>query len=138
MSRLRIPFLQPRPPRLSGLVRELEAIERSGIHSNFGPVNTQFEAAMTGRLFGGHGGCLTVANATIGLMLATREAAKPGEGRRFALMPSFTFAATAQAALWAGLTPLLCDIDPESWNACPAAEEHLLRQHAGQIACLLP
>jgi dTDP-4-amino-4,6-dideoxygalactose transaminase len=132
----RIPFLSPQPPRLSRLIQELEIIEASGVFSNYGPVNTRFEADLTERVFGGLGGCLTVNNATIGLMLAMREAA--ARGRRYALMPSFTFAATAHAALWAGLTPLLCDIDPETWNACPASEDRLLRSYAGQIACIVP
>lgn len=133
-----IPFLRPRPPRLSRLLHELEIIEASGIFSNYGPVNTRFETALTEQVFGGLGGCVTVNNATIGLMLAIREAAAPAEGRRYALMPSFTFAATAHAALWAGLTPLFCDIDAETWNVCPAAEDRLLRAHAGQIACIVP
>ena len=33
--------------------------------------------------------------------------------------PSFTFAATAHAALWAGLTPLFCDIDSEPGTRAP-------------------
>ena len=134
----KIPFLRPRPVRLSKLVRELEAIEASGTYSNYGPVNTRFETALTERLFCDTGGCLTVNNATTGLMLAIREAAVYGDGRRYALMPSFTFAATAQAALWAGLTPLLCDIDAGTWNACPESERRLLRDYAGQIACVVP
>jgi dTDP-4-amino-4,6-dideoxygalactose transaminase len=116
----------------------LEAIENSGIYSNYGPVNARFEAALTEQIFGGVGACLTVNNATTGLMLAIREAATLSEGRRYALMPSFTFAATAHAALWAGLTPLLCDIDPETWTACPEAEERLLRSHEGRVACIVP
>src|SRR5262245_8937208 len=52
-------------------------------------------------------------------MLAIRHVvgATPDPRRRYALMPSFTFAATAHAALWVGLRPLLSDIDPETW--CP-------------------
>jgi dTDP-4-amino-4,6-dideoxygalactose transaminase len=53
-------------------------------------------------------------------------------------MPSFTFAATAQAALWCGLTPLLCDIDPANWAADPAAESELLTRYAGKIAVVIP
>ena len=135
---MRIPFLRPRPARLSRLTNELEAIEESGLYSNYGPVNARFEAAMTKQMFNGLGGCLTVNNATTGLMIAIQEAVTPSEGRRFALMPSFTFAATAQAALWAGLTPLLCDIDPVTWNACPDAEDNLLRTYGDQIACIVP
>ena len=116
---MKVPFLRPRPPRLSVLAKDLMAIEESGVFTNYGPVNTRFEAALIERLFNGQGGCVTVNNATIGLMLAMAEAigGRPS-GRRYALMPSFTFAATAQAALWVGLTPLLCDVDPNTWLPC--------------------
>ena len=38
-------------------------------------------------------------------MLAAKRAleSRPSEKRRYAIMPSFTFAAAAQAALWAGI-----------------------------------
>ena len=140
---MKIPFLRPRPPQLSKLVR-LQAIEASGVFSNYGPVNKRFETALTERVFGGVGQCLTVVNATIGLMLAIREAVGEPTGRGrikgggYALMPSFTFAAVAQAAIWAGLTPSSVTSTQETWTSCPKAEDILLRQYAGQIACVVP
>ncbi len=134
----RIPFLRPEPPRLSELAEALREIEDSGVFSNYGPVNTRLEAAMTERLFGGAGGCLTVANATLGLMLAIRHAAGEGPAGRYALMPSFTFAATAHAAIWAGLTPLLYDIEPDTWLPSAAAEEALLARHGARAAVVVP
>ncbi len=134
-----IPFLQPRPSRLSELTAELAAIDDSGIYSNYGPVNTRFENELTDTLFGGVGGCLTVCNATIGLMLAIRHAIGRGTPRRrFVLMPSFTFAATAHAALWNNLTPLLYDIDPQTWLPCADAEAALLAAYSDQIAAIVP
>ena len=53
-------------------------------------------------------------------------------------MPSFTFAATAHAALWCGLTPLLCDIHPTNWAPDPAAESELLTRYAGKVAMVMP
>ena len=136
---MKIPFLRPTPPRLSRLAKELAAIEDSGIFTNYGPVNTRFEAALVQQLFRGEGGCVTVNNATIGLMLAMAEAVGGrATGRRYALMPSFTFAATAQAAIWAGLTPLLCDINPESWLPCPQSEDALLERHGADVAVIVP
>lgn len=134
----RIPFLRPSPPRLSALRGDLEAIESAGIYSNYGPVSGKFESAATAMLFAGRGDCLTVANATLGLMIAIRDAASHRAGARYALMPSFTFAAAAHAAIWAGLTPLLCDIQPESWTPDARAEDELLAQYADQIACVVP
>ncbi|MBE7211956.1 MAG: DegT/DnrJ/EryC1/StrS family aminotransferase [Gluconacetobacter diazotrophicus] len=143
---LRIPFLRPSPPSLSVLPHRLEEIERSGVFSNNGPTNRLFESRMVAELFGGRGHCATVCNATLGLMLAIRAvletAGEPAPGeetrRRYALMPSFTFAATAQAAVWNGLTPLFCDIDPRSWLPDPASEDTLIRRHGDDIAVIVP
>lgn len=44
-------------------------------------------------------------------MLAIAAVKRSG---KYAIMPSFTFAATAWAAKWAGLTPYFVDINPET------------------------
>src|SRR5665213_2483431 len=71
---LRIPFLRPNPPKLSLQSIALAEIEESGIFSNYGPVNTQFEERVSRALFGAEKRCVTVANATLGLMLAIKRA----------------------------------------------------------------
>lgn len=117
----------------------LHAIEDRGVHSNGGPVVRGFEAAARERLFAGQGDCLAVANATLGLMLAIRQAAGPRRGAdAFALIPGFTFAATAHAAEWAGLTPLLCDIDPSDWAMAAEAEERAFARYGDRIAVVVP
>ena len=139
---MKIPLVRPSPPQLSRAVTELQSLEESGIFSNFGPVNTRFEQEMLERFFGGEGACTTVCNATIGLMLAIKEVIGDAVGEQpagqFALMPSFTFAAAAHAALWCGLTPLLCDIHPTNWASDPAAESEMLTRYAGKIAIVMP
>ncbi|HVJ02137.1 MAG TPA: DegT/DnrJ/EryC1/StrS family aminotransferase [Sphingomonas sp.] len=132
-----LPLISTCPPRLSNMVEELSALEASGIFTNHGPVVRRFEAAVTGQLFGGTGACLTVPSATLGLMVAIRHA-REGRAGRYALMPSFTFAATAHAAIWAGLTPLLVDSDFDDWAASAAAEEEALARHRGEIAVIVP
>lgn len=139
MVQLRYPLVDPNPPRLSAHLDVLTRVEQSGIYSNNGPELRAFEAEATDSLFDGQGACLGVANATLGLMLAIRQTAGRDRGTgKLALMPAFTFAATAQAAEWCGLTPLLADIDPNDWSMCPAAEERLLQKHAGRIAVVVP
>jgi dTDP-4-amino-4,6-dideoxygalactose transaminase len=135
---MNIPLVRPAPPQLSLAIAELQALEQSGIFSNFGPVNTLFEQEMLDRFFGGKGACTTVCNATIGLMLAIKDAVGEQPAGKYALMPGFTFAAAAHAALWCGLTPLLCDVDPKTWASDPAAEAELLERYAGQIAIVMP
>lgn len=138
-TRKSIPVCCPNPPRLSEHSRQLAEIEKSGLFSNFGPVNQRFERELVDRMFGTCQ-CLTVCNATTGLMVAIRQVL--GEDlpkhRRYALMPSFTFAATAHAAMWNGLTPLLCDIDSETWLPAAEAEEALLEQYADEVAVIVP
>jgi dTDP-4-amino-4,6-dideoxygalactose transaminase len=135
---MKIPLVRPSPPQLSLAVAELQSLEQSGTFSNFGPVNTRFEQEMLERFFGGEGACTTVCNATIGLMLAIKDAVGEQPAGQFALMPSFTFAAAAHAALWCGLTPLLCDVHPTNWAADPAAEAEMLTRYAGKIAVVMP
>ncbi|MFM7321066.1 MAG: DegT/DnrJ/EryC1/StrS family aminotransferase, partial [Armatimonadota bacterium] len=53
---------------------------------------------------------ILVANATLGLQIALKSIVEEGE----VIMPSFTFAATAQAARWCGLSVRFVDIDPET------------------------
>ncbi|HEX8388004.1 MAG TPA: aminotransferase class I/II-fold pyridoxal phosphate-dependent enzyme [Sphingomonas sp.] len=134
-----LPLIAPNPPRLSAMTAALARVEASGVFSNNGPEVRAFEREATERLYGGRGASLAVANATLGLMVAIREAAgrhvRPGA---LALMPALTFAATAQAAQWAGLTPLVCDIDADRWSACPRDEERLLKAHADRIAVVVP
>lgn len=136
----KIPFLKPSPPKLSQLVEELQKIENSGVYSNFGPVNAEFENTLIEQLFGGSGNCLTVCNATIGLMIAIKFATKNNlnPNAKYALMPSFTFAATAQAAMWAGLTPLFCDVDPLTWMPSHSSEISLLKKYGSSIAVVVP
>ncbi|MEZ0243477.1 MAG: DegT/DnrJ/EryC1/StrS family aminotransferase, partial [Sphingomonas sp.] len=135
----RLPLIAPRPPRLSQMGDALREIEARGVYSNGGPVVRGFETDMTARLFEGQGDCLAVGNATLGLMLAIRHAAGPRANTgALALMPSFTFAATAHAAEWAGLTPLLCDVDPGDWAACEAAEAAAFERYGKRIAVVVP
>lgn len=134
-----LPLTKPDAPRLSEHVTELQGIEKSCWLSNYGPTNTKLEATMIEQVFDGIGSCLTVCNATSGLMLALKLAAERSRpAARFVIMPAFTFAATAHAALWAGLTPLLIDVDLSDWCACRKAEDRALEAYAGEIVAIMP
>lgn len=64
---------------------------------------------------------ITVANATIGLSLAAVGMGIEGK----VIVPAFTFAATAQAMSWAGLSPVFCDINPQTHTIDAASIEPL-------------
>ena len=134
----RFPLIAPNPPKVSNHLDGFARIEASGIYSNNGPELRRFEAACTAQLFGQHGRSLGVANATLGLMIAIMEAAGEERDGRFAIVPAMTFAATGQAAWWAGLTPLIADVTPDTWELDPAAVERLIAEHGERIACVVP
>src|ERR1700755_1944859 len=112
-----IPFQRPALPATAAIDRYLELSREERWFSNAGPCWRLLRDRL-GERVGAY--CVPVANGTLGLMVAL--AAVLGErpaGKAGAIMPSFTFLATAQAATWAGLEPRLCDIDPGHWHLDP-------------------
>jgi dTDP-4-amino-4,6-dideoxygalactose transaminase len=66
--------------------------------------------------------CIAMCNATIGLEIAIRATEMTGE----VIVPSFTFIATAHVLQWLGITPVFCDIDPETHNLDARKVEELI------------
>jgi dTDP-4-amino-4,6-dideoxygalactose transaminase len=66
--------------------------------------------------------CIATCNATIALEIAIRAAGLRGE----VIIPSFTFIATAHALQWQEITPVFCDIDPQTHTIDPARIEAMI------------
>lgn len=88
--------------------------------TNQGPYALEFETRLARHLGVKH--CIAVCNATVGLEVAIRALDLTGE----VIVPSFTFPATAHALSWLGITPVFCDVDPETHTIDPAAVERLI------------
>lgn len=56
--------------------------------------------------------CIATCNATTALDIAIHAMGITGE----VIVPSFTFVATAHVLQWQGITPIFCDIDPQTYN----------------------
>lgn len=87
-------------------------------------------------MFNGIGSAVTVSNATIGLILAIAHSKRP-QGK-YAVMPSFTFAATPLAAEWCGLEPYFLDIEPENWQMNREQLEQAVKLLGDEIAVIVP
>ena len=98
--------LAPYHDRLS---EAIDRVARSGRYI-LGPEVEAFESEFAAYLGVEH--CIAVANGTDALTIALR-ALGVGSGDEV-VMPSFTFYATAEAAIVAGATPVFCDIDPDT------------------------
>jgi dTDP-3-amino-3,4,6-trideoxy-alpha-D-glucose transaminase len=92
------------------LTEAIDRVARSGRYI-LGPEVAAFESEFAAYLGVEH--CIAVANGTDALTIALRAlGVGPGEE---VVMPSFTFYATAEAAIVAGATPVFCDIDPDTF-----------------------
>jgi len=120
-----IRFQRPELPPTTEIDRYLELSRGERWFSNGGPCWRLLRDRLSERA-GAY--CVPVANGTLGLMAALAAVLEePGAGsKRGALMPSFTFIATAQAAIWSGLEPRLADIAPDHWHLDPDLLERLL------------
>lgn len=136
MTSSQVPFLRPSLVPHSAYARYLDEIDAGHQYSNNGPLARRFEAGMLSRLFAGRGAVTTVSSATLGLVLAIESVRR--RGARFAVMPSFTFAATPLAARWAGLEPYFVDVDPASWSLSHPALEVTLASLGDDVAVVVP
>ncbi|HYU99860.1 MAG TPA: aminotransferase class I/II-fold pyridoxal phosphate-dependent enzyme, partial [Pyrinomonadaceae bacterium] len=88
--------------------------------SNMGPYEREFEQRIADLIGTKH--CIAMCNATVALEIAIRALGFAGE----VLVPSFTFVATAHALQWQQITPVFCDIDPETHCLDPRSVERMI------------
>jgi dTDP-4-amino-4,6-dideoxygalactose transaminase len=89
-------------------------------YTNHGPLVRELESRLEGLL--GVRNAVTVSNATVGLYLVALALGVTGS----VMMPAFTFVATPQAVLLAGLEVAFCDVDPESHHVTAASADAAL------------
>lgn len=106
----------------------LKCIEENWISSS-GPFVSQFESEFS--QFIGLQNALAVSNGTVAITLALQALNVPRGSE--VLVPSLTFAATANAVLAAGATPVLTDVDPSTWAMSPEIIKPLLSEHTSAI-----
>ena len=136
MARRVIRFQAPQLPSVEDVAAYFARAEEIRWYSNRGPCHELLVERLEEFLGGVR--CVPVANATLGLMLGLRALVGVGGGRRReVLMPSFTFAATINAVLWAGLEPVFVDVEERSWHLDPTRLEHALAVRAGSAAAVL-
>src|SRR5919199_1589975 len=122
-------FIYLSPPHVGEVERKLllEAFD-SGWVAPAGPDLEDFERQMAALL--GIPYAVALSSGTAGLHLALQVAGVgPGDT---VLMPSFTFAATANAATYLGARPVFVDSSADSWNIDPALVAEELAESARQ------
>lgn len=95
--------------------------------TNGGPYVQEFERRVAELAGVRH--CVATCNGTLALEIAIRALGLTGE----VIVPAFTFVATAHALQWQEITPVFCDIDPETCNIDPARVEALITPRTSGI-----
>jgi len=108
----KIDIVRPTLPRIAQVGGRFDEVLANGKITNHQRYVRAFEAALSAR-FGAP--AALVANGTLAISLLLRALGRTGE----VLVPSFTFAATAHAAVWCGLDVRFADVDPETWTLDP-------------------
>lgn len=117
----RIPWVRPIFEPDESLLADIHAALSSGRVTNDGPHQREFERGVASYL--GAESCLAVSSGTSALLLAIWALDVRGGT---AVLPSFTFGATLNAVLLAGMTPVFCDIEPDTWTMSASHLERLL------------
>ena len=88
--------------------------------TNRGPFVREFEQRLAEYCGVRH--AVAMCNGTIALEIAIRALGMTGE----VIVPSFTFVATAHALQWQEITPVFCDVSPDTCTIDPARIEQLI------------
>jgi dTDP-4-amino-4,6-dideoxygalactose transaminase len=96
-------------------------------YTNHGPKVRELEERLASHLGVRHAICMT--NGTTALMVAARALDLEGQ----VILPAFTFIATAQALIWAGLEPVFCDVDPVTHTISAEKASPLITQNTSAI-----
>jgi len=111
-----IPVLRPELPSADRLLPYLRQIDSTRFYSNYGQLVRQLERRLAEHLKLAPGTVASAGSGTaalIGGILAGAGRARPE--RNLAILPAYTFVATAVAAEQCGYQSYLADIDPDTW-----------------------
>jgi dTDP-4-amino-4,6-dideoxygalactose transaminase len=130
-------FQRPSLPAAAEIERYFSLSRSDRWFSNGGPCSQLLQERLSERV---GAFSVPVASGTTGLLaavVAALESSHVSSGRNEALLPSFTFPATLQAATWAGLTPRFLDVSGEHWHLDHEILERELRARRDQVAVVI-
>lgn len=119
-----LPMIRPKVMQNMELLLRFGRIIQSGWLSNYGPENHALEQEMASFLQAQY--CLSCTSGSVSLLLALWSLELKGKK---AILPSFTYVATLNAVVAAGMEAVFCDINSDSWTMDPNHLAQLLKIH---------
>jgi dTDP-4-amino-4,6-dideoxygalactose transaminase len=97
-------------PEWNAFTEMIDGIFERKYYTNHGPLGQKLEKELSGFLNVKHAICMT--NTGIGLMIAAKALDLKGK----VIIPAFAHISLAQAIIWAGLEPVFCDVDENTFH----------------------
>lgn len=130
-----VPVLRPLLPSAEQVLPYLHRIDARRQYTNWGPLVSELEARLASHFGLPDHGVVTASSGTaalVGAVLAT--AGRATAQRPLALIPAYTFVATAIAAEQCGYQPYLLDVEATSWMLEPhRIQAHPMLERAGVV-----
>lgn len=135
-----VPVCRPLLPPAQALLPYLQRVDDARYYTNHGALSVELSGRLS-QLYGVDSSQLLLAStgtsAIIGALLAC--AGRPRAGRMLCVCPSFTFVATAVAAVACGYEPFIADIDTETWALNPVTLAQLPEiERVGAVIAVAP
>jgi dTDP-4-amino-4,6-dideoxygalactose transaminase len=111
-----VPVLRPLLPLAERILPYLRRIDETRVYSNHGPLSSELERRLAEHLRLPQGALACASSGTAALIGAILAATGRATSERpLAIIPAFTFAATAAAVEQCGYQPYLADVAADSW-----------------------
>jgi len=134
-TQFNIPVAKPLLPKADKILPWLREIDKNRFYSNFGPLVLRLEDEISKHFKSASSAICMSANATLGLV-ATLFALNIPKGK-ICLMPSWTFVASGQAVLQAGLIPYFIDIKESDWIVSYDHVEDAVKKLGDQVGAIM-
>ncbi len=133
-----VPLLRPKLPDLAELTPYLTRIDQNRFYTNYGPLSEELRTRVADG-FGIDSESLVLASSGTAALCAAILAvgADRSDDRGVALVPSYTFPATALAAELCGYRPVVVDVDRDTWGLDPDRVRDEIAHHDARLVVVV-
>ena len=123
---------------MSELIPYLARIDENRFYTNFGPLTEELRIRLGGELRVDPAKVVLANSGTTALCAAILSVSPDrSDDRGVALVPSYTFPATALAAELCGYKPVVLDVDQETWGLEPGRVREELTKHKARLVVVV-